>query len=171
MTQLQHRQQWLEKRLQGLLLSRYRGRPAARGRRAVLPVVNLNGGTRGGMAEGKAEYDHGVMEEQPQRVYGRGLEEQPQRVYGRGLLLSKPGRLLSKPGRFTGRVLAHQRRQSNVTTISDITTGYTMSIPSSAGHVMKDSDEDNSETDSQMTSDDFSSDEASSTTEQTWHKT
>ena len=104
------------------------------------------------MAEGKAEYDHGVMEEQPQRVYGRGL-------------------LLSKPGRFTGRVLAHQRRQSNVTTISDITTGYTMSIPSSAGHVMKDSDEDNSETDSQMTSDDFSSDEASSTTEQTWHKT
>ena len=68
--------------------------------------------------------------------------------------------------RFTGRVLAHQRRQSNVTTISDITTVYTMSIPSSAGHVMKDSDEDNSETDSQMTSDDFSSDEASSTTEQ-----
>ena len=142
-TELQHRQQWLEKRLQGLLLSRYRGRPAARGRRAVLPAVNRAGTQDGGrMTESKADDDYGVMEEQPQRANGRGL----------------------KPGRFTGRVLAHQRHQSNVTTISDITTGYTMSIPSSAGHVMKDSDDD-SETDSQMSSDEFSNDGASSTTE------
>ena len=84
-------------------------------------VNRWDGGESRGGGEGGGERGGGANGARPQRSVFRGSRSKLERL------------------QLTGQVAQTQR--SNVTTISDITTPYTASIPSSAGHFRGESDE------------------------------
>ena len=73
-----------------------------------------------------------------QRIGGSGVKRERAATDGAGLQRPAFRELRSKPGRLQltrQKAQTHHRQRSIVTTVSDVTTPYTISVPSSAGNV------------------------------------